>query len=249
MLAFGGASNCWWASTPRMIPADFELHSRFGVGRDWPVRYDDLEEHYCRVEEVMSVAGPADTPFTPRSRPYVQPPHRLSEPDRLLQRAYPDLFFPLPTARASRPTALRPACCGNGVCGACPIDAKFTIVNELASLYRDPRVTLLLETRADAVELAGDVAQGVRFSRAGRETVALGDLVVLAPTESSTHTSCSGPDFAIPRSGAAWWSKSASTSWSISMGWTTSREAPAVPAQGTCSIRTKGAPTGPRHSW
>ncbi len=179
MLAFGGASNCWWASTPRMTPADFELHSRFGVGRDWPVRYDDLEEHYCRVEELMSVAGPADTPFTPRSRPYVQPPHRLSEPDRLLQRAYPDLFFPLPTARASRPTSLRPACCGNGVCGACPIDAKFTIVNELASLYRDPRVTLLLETRADGVELAGDVARGVRYSRARKETVALGDLVVL----------------------------------------------------------------------
>ena len=179
LFAFGGASNCWWASTPRMLPADFELHSRFGVGRDWPVRYNDLEEHYCRAEELMAVAGPGDTPLTPRSRPYVQPPHRLSQPDRLLQRAYPDLFVPLPSARASRPTSGRAACCGNGVCGACPTDAKFTIVNELASLYRDPRVTLLLEARADAVELAGGMAQGVRYTRAGREAVASGDLIAL----------------------------------------------------------------------
>jgi choline dehydrogenase-like flavoprotein len=179
LLAFGGASNCWWATTPRMLPADFELQSRFGVGRDWPVRYDDLEEHYCRAEELMAVAGPSDTPLTPRSRPYVQPPHRLSQPDRLLQRAYPDLFGPLPSARASRPTSGRPACCGNGVCSACPTDAKFTIVNGLASLYRDPRVTLLLEARAEAVELAGSVAQGVRYTRLGREEVASGDLVAL----------------------------------------------------------------------
>ncbi len=179
LLAFGGGSNCWWANTPRMLPADFELHSRFGVGRDWPVRYDDLEEHYCRAEELMAIAGPAHTPLMPRSRPYVQPPHRLSQPDRLLQRAYPDLFGPVPSARASRPTSGRAACCGNGVCSACPTDSKFTIVNELASLYRDPRVTLLLEARADAVELAGGVAHGVRYTRAGRETVASGDLVAL----------------------------------------------------------------------
>jgi choline dehydrogenase-like flavoprotein len=26
-----------------MLPEDFELHSRYGVGRDWPVGYDELE--------------------------------------------------------------------------------------------------------------------------------------------------------------------------------------------------------------
>lgn len=177
--AFGGSSNCWWANTPRMLPADFELRSRFGVGQDWPVRYDDLEEHYCRAEELMGIAGPEHTPLTPRSRPYPQPPHRLSDPDRLIQRAYPDSFVAMPTARASRPGAGRPTCCGNGVCGACPTDAKFTIANGLGSLYRDPRVTLELDARADAVEIAGSVATGVRYTRHGREQLASADLIAL----------------------------------------------------------------------
>ena len=44
---FGGSSNCWWACTPRMLPADFELNTRYGVGRDWPIGYSELEEYYC----------------------------------------------------------------------------------------------------------------------------------------------------------------------------------------------------------
>jgi choline dehydrogenase-like flavoprotein len=179
LLAFGGSSNCWWANTPRMLPADFELRTRFGVGRDWPVRYDDLEEHYCRAEELMEIAGPADNPLAPRSRPYPQPAHRLSEPDRLFHRAYPDRFFALPSARASRPASGRPPCCGNGVCAACPTDSKFTVANGLAQLYRDPRVVLELEARADAVEISGGVARGVRYTRTGRERVVSADLVVL----------------------------------------------------------------------
>ena len=180
LLTFGGSSNCWWANTPRMLPADFELRSRFGVGHDWPLRYDDLEEYYCRAEGLMGIAGPPETPLTPRSRPYPQPPHGLSDPDRLFQRAYPQLFFPLPSARASqRSRDGRPACCGNGVCGACPTDAKFTIGNGLAPLYRESRVTLQLEARVDVVDIAGGVARGVRYTQGGRERVASGDLIAL----------------------------------------------------------------------
>ena len=36
-LAFGGGSNCWWAGTPRMLPNDFRLKSKYGVGLDWPI--------------------------------------------------------------------------------------------------------------------------------------------------------------------------------------------------------------------
>ena len=77
-LAFGGSSNCWWACTPRFLPEDFRLHSTYGVGRDWPLSYDDLEPYYCEAEAIMAVSGPDDgTPF-PMSRPYPQPPHRFS---------------------------------------------------------------------------------------------------------------------------------------------------------------------------
>src|ERR1700677_1812568 len=60
---FGGNSKCWMGGTTRMMPGDFQLKSRYGVGWDWPMSYDDLEQHYCTVEEVMQVSGPTDSPM------------------------------------------------------------------------------------------------------------------------------------------------------------------------------------------
>src|SRR3990167_10439724 len=56
-LAFGGGSNCWWGVVPRLLPNDFRLRSRYGVGRDWPVGYDDLEPWHQQAEDIMEVAG------------------------------------------------------------------------------------------------------------------------------------------------------------------------------------------------
>src|ERR1700761_9219064 len=39
---FGGNSKCWMGGTTRMMPADFQMKTRYGVGTDWPVSYDDL---------------------------------------------------------------------------------------------------------------------------------------------------------------------------------------------------------------
>jgi choline dehydrogenase-like flavoprotein len=179
-MGVGGGSNCWWASTPRMLPEDFRLHSAHGVGRDWPVSYDDLEEFYQRAEEVMAVSGPHDGSPFPRSRPYPQPPHRLTDPDRILKATYPDQFFVQPTARARIATpAGRPRCCANGVCGLCPIDSKFTILNELDHLFEDPRVTLLTGASAQSVETRGDVALGVHYSKGSRRHFAAGEVIGL----------------------------------------------------------------------
>ena len=180
LLGFGGSSNCWWGNVPRMTPADFELKSRFGIGSDWPLRYTDLEPYYCQAEELMQVSGPEQHPICPRSRPYPQPPHAFSAPDRLLQRAYPEQFFAMPSARPRVPTpGGRPACCGNGVCHTCPIDSKFTIQNEMSGVYADSRVTLLIGARVDQVETAGGIATGVRYVFGERDLAARGELVVL----------------------------------------------------------------------
>ena len=176
-MGVGGGSNCWWASTPRMLPEDFELHSRYGVGLDWPVQYDALEEYYARAEEVLAVSG--DGSPAPRSRPYPQPPHRMSDPDRMLKQAYPDQFFAQPTARARVATERRPRCCASGVCTLCPIDAKFTIQNELGHLFDDPRVTLLTGATAQRVETRGSVATGVHYRHEGKRHFARGELVAL----------------------------------------------------------------------
>src|SRR3984893_11985048 len=50
---FGGNSKCWMGGTTRMMPGDFQLKTRYGVGQDWPVSYDDLEPYYTAVEQVM----------------------------------------------------------------------------------------------------------------------------------------------------------------------------------------------------
>jgi len=180
-LAVGGSSNCWWACTPRFLPEDFRLRSMYGIGRDWPVSYDDLEEYYCDAEETMSVAGPQDgSPFE-RSRPYPLPPHRYSEPDRLFKRRFPDTFFPQPTARPSRRLSSgRPRCCATGVCSRCPIDSKFTILNSLMHLYEsDPRVRLLTGATVTHLEVANNRVVGVGFSLGGIERRARADLVAL----------------------------------------------------------------------
>ncbi|MGD9842294.1 MAG: GMC family oxidoreductase, partial [Steroidobacteraceae bacterium] len=131
---FGGNSKCWLGGTTRMMPGDFQLKTRYGVGEDWPVTYDDLESHYCTVEEIMSVAGPADSPM-PRSKPFPLPPHRFSDPDTLLKKHFPNGWFNVATSRASAPTGQRGICCATGECELCPVDAKFTIQNGLVDIY------------------------------------------------------------------------------------------------------------------
>jgi choline dehydrogenase-like flavoprotein len=176
---FGGSSKCWWACTPRMLPADFELRSRYGVGLDWPITYSDLEESYCDAEEIMSVSGPSeDTPFE-RSRPYPQPPHNLTDPDKILKKAFPTGFYVQPSARARVATKQRGPCCATGTCRLCPINSKFTVENELSWLYADPRVELKLNARVLEVVIEGGRATGVRFNERGKEQIAKSEVVGL----------------------------------------------------------------------
>lgn len=178
-LGFGGGSNSWWACVPRFLPDDFRMRSRYGVGQDWPLSYDMLDPYYGAAEAIMEVAGPADGAPYPMSRPYPQPPHRFSDPDRLFKQRFPEQFFSQPTARPTRATASRPMCCAAGACQQCPIDSKFTILNELKSVYADPRVTLVTGATVLSLDLAGSTVTGVRYRQNAAEHVAAGDLVGL----------------------------------------------------------------------
>ena len=178
-VAFGGGSNCWWANTPRFLPSDFELKSRYGVGRDWPLSYDDLEPYYMEAERIMAISGPADGGPTLRSEPYPQPPHRFTDPDLVFKSAYPDLFFNVATARARVATANRNRCCATGACYLCPVDAKFTILNEMQDIYDDERVELQLGAVMDTVDVVGGIARGVNYRHEGNAVAAEADLLIL----------------------------------------------------------------------
>ncbi|HMO01998.1 MAG TPA: GMC oxidoreductase [Oligoflexia bacterium] len=163
-----------------MHPNDFRLRSLYGVGLDWPINYDELESYYSQAEEIMQISGdPASEEILPRSKPFPQPPHKLTDPDILLRKTYGNFFFAQPTARPTTATAKRPRCCASGVCGHCPINSKFTILNEMIDLYRDPRVTLLTEAEAISIETAASKAIGLTYFRAGRQEIAKGDLIAL----------------------------------------------------------------------
>ncbi|HEX2117188.1 MAG TPA: GMC family oxidoreductase [Alphaproteobacteria bacterium] len=178
-IGFGGGSNCWTGHVPRMLPNDFRMASVYGVGRDWPVGYDDLEPFYEEAEAIMAVSGPDSHHPYPKRGPYPQPPHRLSLPDQILQRAQPDRIFALPTVRARVATATRAACCANGVCSICPVDAKFTILNGMADLYADERISLMCEAEAIGIEMSAGRASAVLYRHEKREHRAKADLVLL----------------------------------------------------------------------
>lgn len=175
---FGGNSKCWMGGTTRMMPADFQLKSRYGVGMDWPLTYDELEPYYSTAEQVMLISGPAQTPM-PRSAPYPLPPHRFSDPDVLLKKHFPDGWYQMSTARASAATGKRGVCCASGICALCPVDAKFTIQNGLAHLYKDPRVKLQLRSEVQTLETAAGSVQAVNYLREGAAARDTGDLFVL----------------------------------------------------------------------
>ncbi len=178
---FGGTSVAWWGSTPRFLPNDFRIKTLYGIGRDWPITYSDLEPYYGEAERIMEIAGNSeDSPFE-RSTPYSQKAHLFSEPDKVLKKQFPDQFFHLPCARPTKTTANnRAKCCATGFCYNCPIDSKFTILNEMEAVFQDPRVEVRLNATVQKLELEGGEIKGVWYTNADDAEVYIkGDLFFL----------------------------------------------------------------------
>jgi choline dehydrogenase-like flavoprotein len=113
--AFGGSSLLWNGVAPRLLPSDFEMRSRYGLWRDWPIGYDDLIPFYQEAERALNVSGGPHELF-PGSDAYPAPPPPPSSIDRMLGPLL-EPFGPLPIARpldgASYPPPIEAA--GSGV--------------------------------------------------------------------------------------------------------------------------------------
>ncbi|MGR5359195.1 hypothetical protein, partial [Vibrio chagasii] len=60
----------------------------YGIARDWPLQYSDLERYYGRAEEALGVWGPNDEELgSPRSQPYPMTPLPLSFNERTIKEA------------------------------------------------------------------------------------------------------------------------------------------------------------------
>ncbi|WP_406828592.1 GMC family oxidoreductase [Microbulbifer sp. ARAS458-1] len=130
--AVGGTTWHWAASCWRFLPSDFKLKSLYGVGRDWPIEYSDLEPWYHRAEQELGVWGPKEEDLgSPRSTGYPMQPLPLSFNEARVKRRMNShnpawKVVTEPVARNSRPYDGRPTCCGNNNCmPICPIGAMY----------------------------------------------------------------------------------------------------------------------------
>ena len=177
-LGFGGSSNCWWAGTPRFMPSDFKMKSLFGILEDWPVAYEDLVPYYEEAENIMSIAGPEETPF-PKSSKYPMPAHLFSEPDTILHKRYGSLYIAQPCARPSVQTTEKNQCLGYFCCDTCPVNAKFTIENSCQSIYAQPGVEIQYDCNVYELVIEKNKAKSVKFVRDGKEFEISGNVIVL----------------------------------------------------------------------
>ncbi len=130
----GGSSVHFSGNFWRFRPIDFMEASVRGripgtTFSDWPIRYEDLEPYYTRVDWEVGVSGLQGPWDPPRSREYPCPPMPVKGSDVLLERAAKQMgltAYPAPVAILSQPHNGRPGCIHCGFCNGygCEVDAK-----------------------------------------------------------------------------------------------------------------------------
>jgi len=162
----GGTTWHWAGACYRFLPNDFKMQTLYGVSRDWPIGYDELEPYYAQAEVELGVSGPDDADqsatgragtYPPRSTPYpmkAQPlPYMQQRADEILSAAGFKVLNE-PTARNSRPYDDRPTCQGNNSCTpVCPIGALY---NGSVHAYKSESVGVKLMTDAVVYQVEAD---------------------------------------------------------------------------------------------
>jgi choline dehydrogenase-like flavoprotein len=160
----GGSTLIFSAESHRLHPGAMKMHSRFGVGSDWPLTYEELEPFYCIAERTVGVAGPGGDTVRFRSEPYPLPPHRLSYADTRVREGCRKIGLTWQensVAILSRPYDGRPECnyCANCYRGCMRTDKGSTDVtfvrkaigSGLCEVRSDCQVTLLEAGPGDRV--------------------------------------------------------------------------------------------------
>jgi len=169
----GGSSAHFTGNYWRFHPVDFQERSLLGPIEgtgfaDWPLRYEELEPYYTKVDWDVGVSGLAGaSPFEPpRTRPYPMPPLPVKSSGVLLERGARKLGlhpFPAPMAINSRPYRGRPACLHCGFCHgfACEARAK---ASTLFGMLPEAEATGRCEVRANAYAVRVETDAGGRAS-------------------------------------------------------------------------------------
>lgn len=182
----GGTTWHWLGTSLRHLPADFQLKTRYGVGSDWPISYDDLAPWYGAAEQELGVAGDSKQDLgSPRTVDFPMQPLPLTYLDKQVAVAAAQFGYTVhltPQARNSVTYDGRPPCCGNASCvPICPIAAKYDATvhvrkaQALGVQVIDQAVVHFVEVNSEGL------VTGLRFKRPdGREQRAEANLYVLA---------------------------------------------------------------------
>jgi choline dehydrogenase-like flavoprotein len=126
----GGTSLHWGGVTPRFHPKDFEMKSRYGLARDWPISYEDLRPYYARAEQEIGVTGDeSGEHIAPREEEYPMAGYEPSYTDKLFAQAGEEIGVDVDTApmAINNGTYDRNGCQGYGTCQyVCPSGAKYS---------------------------------------------------------------------------------------------------------------------------
>lgn len=143
----GGSSMHFSGNFWRFRPIDFMEASVRGTVAgtnfsDWPIRYEDLEPYYTKVDWEIGVSGLQGPWDPPRSREYPCPPMPIKGPDVLLERAAKGMGlnpYPAPVAILSQPHNGRPGCIHCGFCNGfgCEVNAKSSSLVAMMPLALD----------------------------------------------------------------------------------------------------------------
>ncbi len=126
----GGTSLHWGSVVPRFHPKDFEMESRYGLAKDWPISYEDLQPYYLQAEQAIGVAGSDESAhLPPREEGYPMDALGPSHTDQLFIEAGDALDIEVDQMPMAINTGAydRNECAGYGTCQfVCPSGAKYT---------------------------------------------------------------------------------------------------------------------------
>ena len=86
----GGSSIIYNAHLPRFKESDFETKNLDGVGRNWPLKYNDLEKYFELNEKRMGLAGKKNDPAYPQIKNLL-PPVKLGKSGELILKTFKSL--------------------------------------------------------------------------------------------------------------------------------------------------------------
>lgn len=159
--AFGGSSLLWAGVAPRLLPSDFEMRSRFGIWRDWPMSYNDLLPFYQEAERLLEVSSGEHELF-PGSDTYPVAASRASAVDRVLAPLLTP-FGPLATARPQGRSGDYPPPLGKRTDN---LESAFTMLAIARNLATSPSFSVRDRTVATSLRTQGRRVRAVECTNA-----------------------------------------------------------------------------------